>query len=165
MDKLLTIALSAAIIVCLPLNTGDFLSEYQILRNKLPEDSRVEDVIDFAPGEPRQNDPLFWTQISRLPGLIILLHESFIYSRIVQLHRKKGYISKEHARGVWMKTAQQAGKTALAVLEAGASCLIPNNHNSARKAVDYYCQIVIRTSTLCYAEGVPECPVRLPDLL
>lgn len=165
MDKLLTIAFSAAIILCLPFNSGDFLSGYQSLRNKLPNSSRVDDIIDFVPGEPREHDPLFWAEISGLPGLIILLHESFIYSRIVQLHRKEGYISKEYAREVWMKTLRQAGKTVRAIVEAGAAHLTPNNHNAARAAVEYHCQIVFRANTLCYAKGVPECPIRLPDLL
>jgi hypothetical protein len=134
------------------------LPPYEALIRRLPE-GHYDELCEFTPDGSRATDPLFWTESCGNAGQMERLRIAFIRLQIVQSLRKDHLISRDDARVIWFKLFRQALYTLVALGENDI------RHKFARKALKCYCEILLRTNTLCETELGPKCLLRLPDLL
>jgi hypothetical protein len=140
---------------------SDFLGTCESLLQKLPP-NQYERLCDFI---EEIDYAAMWSESGGLKGVIARLRAATIYVQLIQIHYRDGRISKADARWIWGKVMLMAWFSLRAIPEA-VICRIWTGmpRLSARAALGYYCEIVMRVNTLCVSPEAPPCILKLSIL-
>lgn len=159
MTTVMTAVLVYVICRVSPTRKADFASNREYWISKLPRGT-YDRLCDFAPGGSRASDPNFWQESEGVRGICDRLYTSYIYLRIIHLHRRAKRIGKKDARSLWLTAFSQFGYSILALPEAAFS----EQYQSGRQALECYFEIMLLTTALCPAPD-HKCPLTLSELL
>jgi hypothetical protein len=98
-----------------------------------------------------------WDASYGATGTIQRMRIACCYIQLVQAFYEEGLATKKDARNLWWNLWKHLGFSLLA--------LLGSHKRAARKAVELYCYVILRTTTLCLTPDSPECLMLLPDLL
>jgi hypothetical protein len=160
--------LCAPLILLLSPTDRDYLGtcEHLVkLLQKLPFRNQYEHLSGFA-DFVQQDYAKMWEESGGLLGIIARLYISMICVRLIQIHYRDGRLSRDDARYIWNKIALQALFSLLSLPES-LLCRIWSEmpRLSTAASIGYYCEIVLRTNTLCVSPGSPACILQLNELL
>jgi hypothetical protein len=123
-------------------------------------DDRYDELCEYV--VPGADLSTFWTASDGLQGLIDRIHIAWRDIRIVQAHLSERHIAPTDGAAAWYMMAGQLIFTVLAFPEAIFSLMFDCEHRAALKALKFYCQLVLRTNTLCFSA---KCPMNGRELL
>jgi hypothetical protein len=120
-----------------------------------------EDLCELVIEDPEHGDSYFWDKSEGIIGVLHRLKTSFRCLQLIQAHRQEGKIYKSDARYVWKRMARQMGYSLLTLTLGPTHMRIV----AARQALNSYCELIMRTYSVCYSDGGPACLLTLRDLL